>query len=168
MGNAKDSNAQLRIAKLVIRDLQNQLNQLKSNFKVPETSGDRVKEALNKVAALQAQLKTANLVVRDLQIQLNQLKSGIKNEPVSGRLNQTVDQLDSLQGQLRIANLKINDLRKIRSIDLIRIPRMEPMGDKLKQALDKIDEQGRMINVLTQKLLECGQTVDFSKMNNQQ
>ena len=38
---------------------------------------------------------------------------------------------------------------------------------KLKQALDKIDEQGRIINVLAQKLQDAGQSVDLTKVAGQ-
>jgi len=38
----------------------------------------------------------------------------------------------------------------------------DPAGEKLKQALDKIDEQGRLISLLAQKLQEAGQSVDLT------
>jgi chromosome segregation ATPase len=40
----------------------------------------------------------------------------------------------------------------------------DPVRVKLKQALDKIDEQGRMINVLAKKLQESGQSVDLTRV----
>ena len=38
----------------------------------------------------------------------------------------------------------------------------DPVEEKLKQALDKIDQQGRVINVLVAKLQDAGQTVDLA------
>ena len=43
------------------------------------------------------------------------------------------------------------------------LPKGDRLREKLKQALDKIDEQGRLINALARKLQECGQSVDLTR-----
>lgn len=72
----------------------------------------------NKVEALQEQLKKANLEIKDLQAQLNQIKS---------------------------------------------ISNQDTRTEKLTQAMVKINEQGRAINLLSQKLQACGQSADLTK-----
>ena len=72
--------------------------------------------------------------------------------------------VQALQAQLKSANLKMQDLQN-QVNQLKAFSKNEPAGEKLKQAFDKIDEQGRLINVLAQKLQECGQTVDARDIN---
>ena len=54
--------------------------------------------------------------------------------------------------------------RKLKGHGGIIMPaKNDTVGQKLKQALDKIDEQGRIINVLVKKLQDAGQTVNLTQ-----
>ena len=72
-------------------------------------------------------------------------------------------QVKALQGQLKAVQLENKELQshlnqwKSSSQD-------SPVEVKLKQALEKIDQQGRVIQVLAQKLLDCGQSVDLAHL----
>jgi len=65
------------------------------------------------------------------------------------------EQLDIANGQIKNLQNKLNQLSAISKDDVIR--------QKLRQALDEIDEQGRVINVLVQKLQDAGQSVNLSE-----
>jgi len=57
----------------------------------------------------------------------------------------------ALEAQLKGATQKIKDLEaQVKKLEAQ--PKDDAVDVKLKQALEKIDEQGRMINVLSQKL----------------
>ena len=65
------------------------------------------------------------------------------------------EQLDIANGQIKNLQNKLNQLSAISKDDVIR--------QKLRHALDEIDEQGRVINVLVQKLQDAGQSVNLSE-----
>jgi hypothetical protein len=77
-----------------------------------------------------------------------------------------------LQKQVMILTLKLEAAdKKLRrkahenkaEDQLIVLSKNDPVREKLKQALDKINEQGRLINVLAQKLQNAGQSVDLTR-----
>jgi chromosome segregation ATPase len=74
----------------------------------------------------------------------------------------------ALQDQLRAITQKPGAAEKLviiksPEVNYAALSKNSPLEDKLKQALDKIDEQGRVINMLVKKLQEAGQTVDLSR-----
>ena len=72
------------------------------------------------------------------------------------------NKLGTLQEQLKKANFQIGFLQY--QLDQLRSPsktKNDPIDVKLKQALDKINEQGRVISALSQKLHDAGQNVDL-------
>ena len=90
---------------------------------------------------------------------LTRQSGAVKINPVE---NNQGDKIEALKAQLENANAQIKDLQSKR--DLLK----EPVGkdrlqEKLKQALDKIDQQGRMLNMLVDKLHELGQNVDLKQ-----
>jgi len=68
----------------------------------------------------------------------------------------------ALQAQLRSANLQIKDLQGQLN-QLSALSKGDRLREKLKQALDEIDEQGRVVNILVRKLQECGKSVDLTQ-----
>ena len=90
---------------------------------------------------------------------LTRQSGAVKINPVE---NNQGDKIEALKAQLENANAQIKDLQSKR--DLLK----EPVGkdrlqEKLKQALDQIDQQGRMLNMLVDKLHELGQNVDLKQ-----
>jgi hypothetical protein len=74
--------------------------------------------------------------------------------------------VEDLQMQLKRDNARIKDLQA--QLNQLRAPSKDntnnTMEEKLQQALNKINEQGRLINALAQKLQGAGQSVDLSKI----
>jgi len=71
--------------------------------------------------------------------------------------------IEALQAQLVSAKAEIKDLHK--QLDQFIMPsKNNPLEEKLKQALDKIDQQGKAINALVQKLQDCGKSVNLDKL----
>jgi hypothetical protein len=62
------------------------------------------------------------------------------------------------ESQVKDLNLSIESARRG-----LTLSHNGPLEEKLTQALDKIDQQGRAINTLVRKLQDCGQTVDLTK-----
>jgi len=72
------------------------------------------------------------------------------------------NKVDALEAKLEDADLEIKNLHK--QLDELKSPfKSNPLQTKLQQALDKIDEQGRIISVLAKKLEDAGQDVDLTK-----
>ena len=72
------------------------------------------------------------------------------------------EKVKSLEVQLKKANSEIKDLRA----ELGRLTSgstNDPLQEKLAQAVDKVDQQGGVINDLTEKLQECGRTADINQ-----
>ena len=67
-----------------------------------------------------------------------------------------------LQEQLDKAKVEIKDLQtQLKQFEASS--QHNALQDKLKQALDKIDQQGRSISILNQKVQDCGQSADLTK-----
>jgi hypothetical protein len=78
----------------------------------------------------------------------------MKNVPVNAN--------GDLQAQLQFANAQIKDLQdKLNKFSTYS--KDDVIQQKLKQALDEIDEQGRVINILVKKLEDAGQGVNLSQ-----
>ncbi len=68
-----------------------------------------------------------------------------------------------LEGQLEDANEQIKELHAQLN-EFILPAKSDALREKLKQALDKVDQQGHMINVLVQKLQDAGKSVNLSQL----
>ncbi|MDE2027093.1 MAG: hypothetical protein KGK03_03805 [Candidatus Omnitrophica bacterium] len=69
---------------------------------------------------------------------------------------------EKLREELKVAGLKVKELQA-RVDHLQSFSNDDAVSRKLKQALDKIQEQGHIINLLSDKLQSYGQTMDLSK-----
>jgi len=98
----------------------------------------------------------------DLQDQIKDLTRKLELAEKRLRSKTHENKVEALQAQLKRANAEVKDLRA-------QLKQWEshskngPVADKLKQALDKIEEQGRMINILAQKLQDCGKSADLTQ-----
>ena len=77
-------------------------------------------------------------------------------------------EFQSLKVQLKnayeeIARLKERSTKSAPQDNDNALSKGDRLREKLKQALDEIDEQGRVINALVQKLRDAGQSVDLSQ-----
>ena len=106
----------------------------------------------------------STISVGDLQDQVNALtqKLGVVEKKFQGKTNE--NKVMALQAQLKNADAQIRDLQAQLN-QFKSFSKNDPCSEKLKQALDKINEQGRAINLLAQKLQDRGQSVDLTKSN---
>ena len=76
-----------------------------------------------------------------------------------------LDQVKALTRKLQAAEKRLQgNTRGGKAETQIILPAgKDALSKKLKEALDKIEEQGRMINVLAQKLQDAGQSVDLTR-----
>ena len=103
----------------------------------------------------------------DLKAQVMALTNKIDVEEKQFNRKTHENRVQALQAQLKSANSQIKDLQA--QLNHLRGPSSkDPLEEKLKQALDKMDQQGRVINTLFQKLQDCGKTVDLSKVTDKQ
>ena len=87
-------------------------------------------------------------------------KLEVADKKFMGKINGK--KLEEMQAQLNSANVEIADLRA--QLNQLRaLSKNTPIEEKLSQALGKIEQQDKAINLLAQKLLECGQSVDLTK-----
>jgi len=70
--------------------------------------------------------------------------------------------VEALQAQLKSASLQIKDLQ-VQLNQLNALSQGDRLREKLKQALDEINEQGRVVNVLVQQLHEAGKSVNLTQ-----
>lgn len=141
--------AQIQGLKDKLRDAQDQIDRKSEDLKYKDMAIARLKE--------RAPVNNKG----DLQVQVAVLtqKLDADEKKLQGKPH---DKAEVLQEQLEIANEQIRGLRK--QLDQFEsFYRVDPAGAKLKQALTKIDEQGRMINALVQKLQDAGQSADVTK-----
>jgi hypothetical protein len=82
--------------------------------------------------------------------EINFLRTGLK--AAAAQLKQKDEMILRLKAQLKNVDENNNAFSKD-----------DRLREKLKQALDKIDEQGRMINRLVQKLQDAGQSVNLAQ-----
>ncbi len=114
---------------------------------------DQLQDAQDEINHKDEDLKYKNL-------ETIRLKMLLKESQVKAHENNASS---SLQVQLKSANAQIRELQ-VRLNQLKSVSYKDTLGEKLKQALDKIDEQGRVINVLVQKLEANGQSVNLTQI----
>jgi chromosome segregation ATPase len=149
---AKEFKAQTQEFQSVKQQLQNayvEINHRNEDLKYKNLELTRLKE------------RTA-IKEGELQDKIRSLTRGISTVETTSMSKSQRDQVVSLEVQLKNAALKIKQLKS--EIDGYKTPsKPDALQLKLTQALDKIDEQGRVIDLLTKKLQESGQTVDLTK-----
>lgn len=174
----KKATAQLKQKDAVLAQIKAQSAEYAKEFKKQirefQSLKDQLQDAYDDINHKDEDLKYKNLEILRLKEQSTTGVSDLQHKVMilSRMLEATEKRLMSkthenramaLAAQLKIAQLKIKDLQgelnhtKTFSKD-------DPYGEKLKQALDKIDEQGRMINALVQKLQDAGQPVNLTHL----
>ena len=104
-------------------------------------------------------LKKAALQLKQKDEMLSQIKANA--DEYEKEFKAQAQGFQSLKDQLLNAQMEIIRL-KDRS-PLTSPSKNDSLREKLKQALDEIDEQGRVINVLVQKLQDAGQSVNLTQ-----
>ena len=125
----QDATAQLKQKNEMLRSVQANANEYEKKFK----------EQSREFKTLKQQLREAREEI------------GFKDEDLKSR------GVKALQAQLKSANLEIKDLQ-MQIKQLRDLSKNAPLAEKLTQALDKMKEQGRVINALNQKLQDSGQS----------
>jgi hypothetical protein len=114
---------------------------------------DQLQEAYDEISRKNEDLKYKNMEI----IRLKE-RSPMSKIPESKLESKGED----LQAQLMIADAQIKDLKA--QLKELNVPsKGDVIQQKLKQALDEIDEQGRVINILVQKLQDAGQSVNLQQ-----
>ena len=145
----KKQSKEFQSLKEQLQDANDQINRKNEDLKYKNMEVVRLKE---RSAVTEGDLKD--------QIKALTLKLDAAEKKRMGKTHG--DKAEALQAQLRSAELQIKELKdKVDQLKLVS--QNDVAAQKLKQALDKVDEQGRLINVLTQKLQDCGQGVDLTK-----
>jgi hypothetical protein len=126
---------------------------------------------------LRAGLEKATLQLKQKDLILSQLKAQIQEfQKLQDQLLEAKKQIQHKDEDLKYKNMaltRLEDISRTRESDLknqVMILTRKPefkssdaLEEKLKQALDKIDEQGRVITLLVQKLQDAGQSVNLTK-----
>jgi len=101
----------------------------------------------------------------DLQQQVGTLTQqlDVANKKLMGKGQGNMNMVGALQLQLKNADLQIKDLKDELN-QLNSSFKNDSYGRKLKQALDKIDEQGQVLNILVDKLRAAGEKVDLVQL----
>jgi len=98
----------------------------------------------------------------DLKKQVMFLTMRLEDADKRLRSKTHASRLEVLQEKLKKANVENKNLR-IEISRLTSSTKDDPLEEKLSQAVNKVDEQGQVINTLTKKLQECGQTIDVTQ-----
>jgi DNA repair ATPase RecN len=158
-------NAEAKALKAQLKQKDEMLAQSKANAdeyerKYKEQSKEfqslkvQLQDAYDEISRKDEDLKYKNLEVIRLKERMPMNKALLNNTPVNTH--------GDLQAQLKFANVQIKDLQD-KLNKLSTFSKDDVIQQKLKQALDEIDEQGRVINVLVKKLEDAGQGVDLSQ-----
>ncbi len=111
----------------------------------------QLQDALDEISRKDEDLKYKNMEIIRL-----------KERSPMGKTKAHENKGEGLQEQLDIANRQIRDLQdKLGQLSVLS--KDDVIRQKLKQALDEIDEQGRVINILVSKLQDAGQSVNLSQ-----
>jgi chromosome segregation ATPase len=145
----KQQSMDFQSLKTQLQDAYDDLNRRNEDLKYKNLEIIRLKErAAIKEGDLEDQIKA-----------LTQKLEGIKQGSL-GVIHG--NKVEVLEAQLMSANAQVKDLRK--QLDEFILPsKKDPLREKLKQALDKINELGRVVTVLSQKLQECGQSANVTR-----
>jgi len=153
--------------------LREQLKQKETMLAQAKANADeyarKYKEQSNEFQSLKDQLQDAKDEIsrknEDLKYKNMEILRIKERSPMMGKEKEPFIIGQDMQLQLRMAHAQIRDLQAQLNA-LSTISKGDVIRQKLKQALDEIDEQGRVINVLVQKLQDAGQGVDLSKYLN--
>jgi len=177
----KAQSAEFQSLKVQLQEAYDQLSQKNEDLKYKNLEVVRLKErgAINNTRDLEEQVRVLNekLAAAQQAAQKPQAAAKVrviekiryveKERPVE-RVREVVvktsdsNKVKALQEQLAHANADIKDLQS-KLDDFILSSQKNRLAEKLRQALRKIDEQGRIINMLAEKLKSVGQAVDLSQ-----
>jgi chromosome segregation ATPase len=123
----------------------------------------KYKEQSKEFQSLKAQLQDAYDEISRKNEDLKYKEMEVIRLKERSPLNKTIESKGGdLQEQLRIADLQIKDLQgKLNKFSAYS--KDDVIRQKLKQALEEIDEQGKVINILAQKLQDAGQSVNLTQ-----
>ncbi len=175
--SAKDRNLQAKDLSLSM--IQQKMMDEKNNLALAR---QQIKDMPNsdEIDFLRTGLKKATAQLKQKDEMLSQIKANA--DKYAKEFKKQSQEFQSLKGQLQNAYEEIkhkNEDLKYKDMEIVRLKERsaksnphennnalskgDRLREKLKQALDKIDEQGRMINVLVQKLQEAGQSVNLTQ-----
>ena len=128
----------------------------------------KIKEYQDKINGLQTTNDQQVQEVKELKIELALARQKLNGIPGSDEINFLRTGLKVATAQLKqkdemILQLEERPTKSIPHENNDAFSKDDRLREKLKQALDKIDEQGRMINVLAQKLQDAGQNVNLTQ-----
>jgi hypothetical protein len=125
---------------------------------------DQLVDAQDALARKDEDLKYKDLALARLKMMSKGLNERISvaEKNIGSKQPHTGTKIGDLQMELKRANMKIKALQD--QLNQLGAPSDSVMEQKLKQALDKINEQGRIISALAQKLQDAGKSVDLSKI----
>jgi chromosome segregation ATPase len=142
----KEETKQFKTLKEQLEEANEEINRKNEDLKYKNLELVRLKE--------RSVIKESNL---QEQIRILTRKLVLAEKGVAGA-RAPENKSEVLQAQLKSAKGEIVDLQN--QLDRLKfLTKSDTVGEKLKQALDKIDEQGRRISYLAEKLQECGQTL---------
>jgi chromosome segregation ATPase len=146
--------------KRMLKDANEKIKSLEALLKAkPETKGEgdgaRLKAALNKIDEQDSVINELNQKLREVQNQ----KVVLTPAPVK---EVTTNNVAALQSELQMAHMRISNL-ETHLKELEEASKGDVLKDKLKQAMDQIDRQGKVVNLLIEKLHELGENVDLTK-----
>lgn len=134
---------------------------------------DFLKTGLSRAAA---QLKQKNAMLASIKANADQYEKELQAQSkefqsIKEQLQNVYEEINRKNEDLKYKGMTIIRLKERLAIQgrpaqldqLNALPKGDRLREKLKQALDKIDEQGRKINTLVQKLQECAQRADLTR-----
>ncbi len=161
---------------LQAKELSLSMTQAANDKQAQEATGLRTELALarrqlngvpgrDEIDFLRTGLKAATLQLKQKDEMLLQVKANA-DEYAKEFKKQSLE-FQSLKVQLQNAYAEITRLKerppKSAPQENINALSRDRLREKLKQALDEIDEQGRVVNILVDKLHEAGQSVDLTR-----
>ena len=148
--------------------------EFKAQSKEFQSLKDQLQDAQDEIGRKVEDLKYKNMEITRLKSRTKMSGSDLQKQVMvlSQKLEDAQDRLrgkthesrvEALEAQLMSAKAEIKDLHK--QLDqFIQPSKNNPLEEKLKQALDKVDQQGKVINALVQKLQDSGKSVNLDKL----
>ncbi len=172
----KEATTQLKEKEAMLAQIKSNADEYEKEFKAQTLEFKSLKEQLQnayeEISRRNEDLKYKNLEVTrlkersaiaggDLGGQVKTLTQKLEMADRELRSKNHENKVEALEAQLMKAKAEIKDLRE-RLNQFIAPSASDPVREKLKQALAKIDELGGVIKVLSHKLEESGQTANLS------
>jgi len=171
---AKDKDSQVKDLSLsmmqeAVQRLKKQLEQAPGQLPSVTTNSDEIDFLRKAYKEASVQLKQKDDMLLKVQANADEYKKeflaqskefqSLKDQLAAAQQElQHKDKVQDLRVQLKEANVQIKDLQD--QLDQLRAPgKNSPIESKLSQALDKINEQGKVIYALSQKLQDCSQNL---------